>query len=154
TVTPQIVELDQNRVDLIFSIDEGVSTGVRSINFLGNEAHSDNDLRDVMVTEVSRWWRLFSSNDNYDPNRLEYDREQLRLSYTNRGYYDFRIVSAVAELSPDQEDFAITITVDEGEPYDFGELVVETENQRLNPEFLRALLPIRSGELYQSDKIE
>src|SRR5690606_12548765 len=102
TVTPQIVQLDQNRVDLVFAIDEGAATGVRSINFLGNEAFSDNDLRDVMVTEVSRWWRFFSSNDNYDPNRLEYDREQLRRFYTNRGYYDFRIVSAVAELSPNQ----------------------------------------------------
>lgn len=154
TVTPQIVELDQNRVDLIFNIDEGASTGIRSINFLGNEAFSDNDLRDVMVTEVSRWWRFFSSNDNYDPNRLEYDREQLRRFYTNRGYYDFRIVSAVAELSPNQRDFAVTITVDEGRQYDFGELTVETENDRLNPEFLRALLPIRAGEQYQSDKIE
>src|SRR5690606_36019797 len=77
-----------------------------------------------------------------------------RLFYTNRGYYDFRIVSAVSELSPNQADFAITITVGEGEPYDFRELVVETENERLNPAFLRALLPLRRGELYQSDKIE
>src|SRR5690606_34492553 len=92
TITPQLVELEQNRVDLVFVIDEGVSTGVRRINILGNEAYSDNDLRDVMVTQRSTWWNFFSSNDNYDPNRLEYDREQLRDFYTNRGYYDFRIV--------------------------------------------------------------
>src|SRR5690606_37148378 len=89
TVTPQIVELDQNRVDLIFNIDEGASTGIRSINFLGNDAFLDNDLRDVMVTEVSRWWRFFSSNDNCDPNRLASDRDQLRRFYTHRGYYCF-----------------------------------------------------------------
>ncbi len=154
TVTPKLVQLEQNRVDLIFEIDEGVSTGVRRINILGNSAFSDSDLRDVMVTERSTWWNFFSSNDNYDPDRLEYDREQLRDFYTNRGYYDFRIVSAVAELTPDQEDFVITITVDEGEEYDFGEMQVETENERLNPEFLRALVPIREGSRYESDQIE
>lgn len=154
TVTPKLVQLEQNRVDLIFEIDEGVETGVRRINILGNRAFSDSDLRDVMVTERSTWWNFFSSNDNYDPDRLEYDREQLRDFYTNRGYYDFRIVSAVAELTPDQEDFVITLTVEEGEEYEFGELTVETENERLNPEFLRALVPIREGTRYESDQIE
>lgn len=154
TVTPKIVQLPQKRVDLIFEIDEGPKTGVRRINFLGNKAFSDGDLRDVLVTEESRLWRFFSSNTNYDPDRLEYDREQLRKYYTNRGYFDFRVVSAVAELAPDQRDFAITITVDEGPKFRFGDLRVETENQRLDPQFLKALLPIKKGDLYESDKIE
>ena len=154
TVTPKLIQLEQNRVDLVFEIDEGVSTGVRGINFLGNEAFSDSDLRGVMVTKTSRWWRLFSSNDNYDPNRLDYDQEQLRTFYTNRGYYDFRVVSAVAELSPSQDDFLVTMTIDEGEQYNFGEITVETESDRLNPEFLRRLLPLQEGDLYESDRIE
>jgi outer membrane protein insertion porin family len=154
TVTPKLVQLDQNRVDVIFEIEEGPETGVRWINFLGNEAFSDSDLRDVMVTKTSRWWRLLSSNDNYDPNRLDYDQQQLRTFYTNRGYYDFRIVSAVAELAANQQAFAITMTVDEGDRYNFGEVTVQTDNDRLNADFLRALLPIRSGDLYESDKIE
>ncbi len=154
TVTPKLVQLEQNRVDLVFEIDEGPSTGVRWINFLGNQAFSDSDLRDVMVTKTSRWWRLFSSNDNYDPNRLDYDQEQLRTFYTNRGYYDFRVVSAVAELSPNQEDFLVTLTVDEGEQYNFGDIIVETQSERLNAEFLRRLLPLQEGELYESDRIE
>jgi outer membrane protein insertion porin family len=154
TVTPKLVELEQNRVDLVFEIDEGVSTGVRGINFLGNEAFSDSDLRGVMVTKTSRWWRLFSSNDNYDPGRLDYDQEQLRTFYTNRGYYDFRVVSAVAELSPSQDDFLVTLTVDEGEQYNFGEITVETQSERLNADFLRRLLPLQEGDLYESDRIE
>jgi outer membrane protein insertion porin family len=154
TVTPKLIQLEQNRVDLVFEIDEGVSTGVRGINFLGNQAFSDSDLRGVMVTKTSRWWRLFSSNDNYDPNRLDYDQEQLRSFYTNRGYYDFRVVSAIAELSPNQDDFLVTLTVDEGEQYNFGEITVETESDRLNPEFLRRLLPLQEGDLYESDRIE
>lgn len=154
TVTPKIVQLDQNRVDVVFEINEGPETGVRAITFLGNEAFSDNDLREVMVTKQSQWWRMFTSNDNYDPNRLDYDREQLRKFYTNRGYYDFRVLSAISELAPDDAAFGITMTVDEGDRYHFGTVEVVTENARLNPDFLKLLLPIRTGDLYESDKIE
>jgi outer membrane protein insertion porin family len=154
SVTPKLVQLEQNRVDVIFEIDEGPETGVQAITFLGNEAFSDGELREVMVTKQSRWWRLFTKNDNYDPNRLDYDREQLRKFYTNRGYYDFRIVSAVAELAPDDSAFGITLTLDEGDRYNFGEINVVTENDRLNTELLEALLPIRTGDLYESDRIE
>ena len=154
TVTPKLVQLEQNRVDVVFEINEGPETGIDAITFLGNQAFSDADLRDVMVTKQSAWWRLFSKNDNYDPNRLEYDREQLRKFYTNRGYYDFRIISAVAELLPDDSAFGLTLTLDEGDRYNFGEVKVVTENERLNAEFLQSLLPIRTGDLYESDKIE
>ncbi|MES2833949.1 MAG: outer membrane protein assembly factor BamA [Pseudomonadota bacterium] len=154
SVTPKIVQLEQNRVDVIFEIDEGPETGVRAITFLGNEAFNDNDLREVMVTKQSVWWNFFGTNDNYDPNRLDYDREQLRKFYTNRGYYDFRVVSAVAELAPDNSAFGITLTVDEGDRYNFGLVKVVTENDRLNAGFLELLLPIHTGDLYESDKIE
>jgi outer membrane protein insertion porin family len=130
-VTPQVRELDQNRVDLIFEVDEGPVTGVRDINFIGNDEFSDRRLRDVIVTSESSWWNFFNSNDNYDPDRLEYDREQLRQYYNNRGYADFRVVSAVAELTPDQRDFFITFTVDEGVQYEFGEIRVQTELDRV-----------------------
>lgn len=154
SVTPKLIQLEQNRVDVVFEIDEGPATGVQAITFLGNSAFSDADLREIMVTKQSRWWRLFSSNDNYDPNRLDYDREQLRKFYTNRGYYDFRVVSAVAELAPDNTAFGITLTVDEGDRYNFGNVRVVTEGDRLNADFLQRLLPIRTGDLYESDKIE
>lgn len=154
TVTPKIVQLEQNRVDVVFEINEGAETGVRAITFLGNQAFSDSDLRDVMVTKQSQWWRLFTTNDNYDPNRLDYDREQLRKFYTNRGYYDFRVLSAVSELAPDDSSFGITLTVDEGDRYNFGTVNIVTESERLNPDFLKRLLPIREGDLYESDKIE
>ncbi len=154
TVTPKIVQLEQNRVDVVFEINEGAETGVRAITFLGNQAFSDSDLRDVMVTKQSQWWRLFTTNDNYDPNRLDYDREQLRKFYTNRGYYDFRVLSAVSELAPDESSFGITLTVDEGDRYNFGTVDIVTENERLNPDFLKLLLPIHEGDLYESDKIE
>src|SRR5690606_15006647 len=153
-VTPQVRELDQNRVDLIFEVDEGPVTGVRDINFIGNTVFSDRRLRDAIVTAESSWWNLFQSNDNYDPDRLEYDREQLRQFYNNRGYADFRVVSAVAELTPDQRDFFITFTVDEGIRYEFGEIDVRTELNRLPADLLRAAIPIRSGEVFKGELIE
>jgi len=153
-VTPQIIELPQKRVDLIFKIEEGPKSGILSVNFLGNKAFSDNDLRDVVVTEETRWFKFFSNNANYDPDRLEYDKEQLRKHYRNRGYYDFRVTSAVAELAPDKNGFVVTYNVDEGPRYKFGKVEVETELQKLDKEVLTALIPIRSGQEYQDEAIE
>jgi len=154
TVTPKIVELPQKRVDLIFEINEGPKSGVLDINFLGNRDFSDNDLADVIVTEETHWYKFLSSQDNYDPDRLEYDKEQLRKFYRNKGYYDFRVVSAVAELAPDKNGFVITYTIDEGQRYRFGKLSVETELKKLDGAVLQQLLPIRSGQTYQDESIE
>lgn len=153
-VTPQFRTLDQNRVDLIFEIDEGPSTGIRGINFIGNKKFSDSDLRGVLVTQQSRWWKFFSSNDNYDPDRLEFDRQQLREFYLERGYADFRVLSAVAELTPDQKDFYVTFTIDEGERFNWGSVSVETQLQKLNPIGLKALLPIKEGDRFNGSQIE
>lgn len=153
-VTPQYKPLDQNRVDLVFEISEGSVTGVRSINFIGNNEFTDKRLRSEIVTRQSRFWRFFSSNDNYDPDRLEYDRELLRQFYANQGYADFRVVSAVAELTPDQEDFYITFTVEEGEKYEFGEIKVEAALEKLNSKALQAIIPIQEGQQFKGDLIE
>jgi len=154
TVTPKVKEQPQNRVDLIFEINEGPTTGIRKINFVGNRIFSDRRLQEVMVTKESSLLRILSSNTNYDPDRLEYDREQIRKFYTNQGYADFRIVSAVAELTPDQKDFFITITVDEGEKYKFGDVKVTTQLKKLSGDDLRVFVPIKTGQVYQSDLLE
>jgi outer membrane protein insertion porin family len=154
TVTPKIVNLPQKRVDLIFEISEGPKSGILRVEFLGNKQFSAGDLRDVIVTKESHWYKFFTSNDNYDPDRIEYDREQLRKFYRNHGYYDFRIISSVAELSSDQNGFVVTYTLDEGARYKFGKLSVTSDLKKLNPDILRSLLPIRSGQIYQDAKIE
>ena len=89
----------------MFEINEGEFTGVRSINFVGNRKFSDSKLRAVLQTKESRWYRFLSTDDSYDPDRLTYDRELLRKFYLDRGYADFRVVSAVAELTPDRDGF-------------------------------------------------
>ena len=154
TVTPKVVELPQKRIDLIFEINEGPKSGVLDINILGNVAFSDSDLQDVIVTEESHWYKFLSSSDNYDPDRIEYDKEQLRKFYRNKGYYDFRVISAVAELSPERNGFVVTYTIEEGEKYKFGKLTVETELKKLDGTVLQQLLPIRGGQVYQDELIE
>ena len=154
TVTPKIVELPQRRVDLIFEIKEGPKSGILGVEFLGNNKFSSNDLHNVVVTKESAWYKFFATQDNYDPDRIEYDREQLRKYYRNRGFYDYRIVSSVAELSPRQNGFVITYAMDEGVQYHFGKVKVQSDLKKLNPDILRQLLPVKEGDLYSDDKIE
>ncbi len=153
-VVPKVVQQPQNRVDLIFEITEGPTTGVKRINFIGNNEFSDRRLRAQLATKESSWYKVFSSNDNYDPNRLEYDREQIRTFYTDRGFADFRVVSAVAELTPDQKDFYITFTLDEGDEYTWGDISVDTELESLNEDALLSLIRIKEGDIYRSSEVE
>ncbi|MEA1938044.1 MAG: outer membrane protein assembly factor BamA, partial [Pseudomonadota bacterium] len=153
-IEPKIVELDQNRVDLIFEIDEGPLTKVRSIRFVGNRSFSDSDLEDVVTTREGRWWRFLTSSDTYDPDRVAYDRELMRRFYLSKGYADFRVVCAVAELTENKDAFFLTFTVEEGEPYTFGKVDVQSTIADLDPESLSGDLPVVSDARYNADKIE
>ena len=141
-----MVQLAQNRVDIVFEITEGDKSKVRQINIIGNEKFSDGDLRDEMVTKQSRFFRLFSSNTSYDPDRLAFDQQKLRQFYLTEGYADFRVVSAVAELTPDKRDFIITYVVEEGERYKFGDVEVDSELRDFDGEVLAKRLPMKQGD--------
>ncbi|UEM23894.1 outer membrane protein assembly factor BamA [Skermanella mucosa] len=154
TVEPKVIQLDQNRVDLVFEIDEGARTGVRRINFIGNEMFSDSRLREEIQTRESRWYRFLTTDDTYDPDRLTFDRDRLRRFYLSRGYADFRVVSAVAELTPDRDGFFITFTVEEGERYRFGKIGLETELRDLDAESLRDRLTTEEGDWYNAEEVE
>ncbi|WP_169732795.1 outer membrane protein assembly factor BamA [Azospirillum halopraeferens] len=154
TVEPKIIQLDQNRVDLVFEINEGPRTGVRSIAFVGNEVFSDGTLREEILTKETAFWRFLTSDDNYDPDRLTYDRELLRRFYLKEGYADFRVVSAVAELTPDREDFFITFTIEEGDRYRFGKVDVQSNIRTLDPEQLRGVVTTHEGEWYDAAAVE
>ena len=117
-------------------------TGVRAINFIGNDEFSDRRLRSEVVTKQSRWWRFFSSNDNYDPGRLDMTGNCCGSSIRT-GLLRFRVISAVADLTPDREDFYITYTIEEGEQYTFGDIQVETALDKLSSDGLRRAIPFR-----------
>ena len=153
-IEPVVIELPENRVDLVFEIDEGAVTGVASISFVGNEAFSDGRLRDVIETTETGIFGFLLTSDIYDPDRLEFDRELLRRFYLSRGYADFTVLSAVAELAPDREGFLITFTVEEGEIYEFGEQRVEVNAPGLEAETFEALIEGEPGDTYDADMVE
>ncbi|MEP3050083.1 MAG: outer membrane protein assembly factor BamA [Erythrobacter sp.] len=154
SVEPKMVQLPQNRVDIVFEITEGPKSKVRQINIIGNEVFSDGDLRSEMVTKQARFTRFFSSNTSYDPDRLAFDQQKLRQFYLTEGYADFRVVSAVAELTPDKRDFIITYVVEEGERYKFGDVDVESQIRDFDGDAISGRLPMQTGDWYDAKLVE
>ncbi len=154
TIEPKVIQLPQNRVDLVFEINEGKLTGINSINFIGNKAFPNDTLEAQISTKESRWYRFFSSDDTYDPDRLTYDREQLRKFYATNGYADFRVSSAVAELTPERDGFIITFTIEEGERYKVGAVNLNVGLKDLKVSDLQPLLTTQAGDWYDADAVE
>lgn len=155
SVEPKIVQLDQNRVDLVFEIAEGDKSKVRAINIIGNERFSDGRLRKEMFTKQAGGILGFiKSNDSYDPDRLAADQQKLRAFYLTEGYADFRVVSALAELTPDRKDFIITYVVEEGPRYKFGTVEAESEIRDFNADFIMAVVKIKPGTWFNAKLVE
>ncbi|HIQ18465.1 MAG TPA: outer membrane protein assembly factor BamA [Novosphingobium capsulatum] len=154
SVEPKMVMLDQNRVDIVFEITEGPKSKVRQINIIGNKEFSDTVLRSEMVTKQARAFRLFSSGTSYDPDRLAFDQQKLRQFYLTNGYADFRVVSAVAELTPDKKDFIITYVVEEGKRYKFGDIKVDSQLREIDGDKLVTKLPMKPGDWYNAKMVE
>lgn len=153
-VEPKIVRLPQNRVNLVYEIQEGNATRIARINFVGNRAFSDADLRGAISTAQSTWWKFFSTADNYDPDRLNYDKELLRRYYLKSGYADFRVVSATAELAPDGESFYINFAVEEGPRYEIGTVSVNTGATSLDAKALEKAIRTPTGSQYDASRID
>jgi outer membrane protein insertion porin family len=154
TVDPKVIPLDQNRVDLVFEIDEGPVTGISAINFIGNKQFSASRLLEIINTKESRWYRFLSTADTYDPDRITFDRELLRKFYLSQGYADFRVVSAVAELTPARDGFFVTFTLEEGERYHFGKIDVVSQIKALQGDDLKPLVTVQEGDWYNADEVE
>ncbi|WP_081645413.1 outer membrane protein assembly factor BamA [Sphingomonas phyllosphaerae] len=154
TVQPKMVSLDQNRVDVIFEVSEGPKSKVRQINIIGNKVFDAGKLRAQMATKEARFYRLLSSGTSYDQDRLAYDQQKLRQFYLTEGYADFRVTSAVAELTPDRKDFIITYVVEEGPRYKFGDVTVDSDIRDFDGKKLAAGLPIKKGDWYNAKMVE
>lgn len=154
TVEPKIIELDQNRVDVVFEITEGPAALISRISFVGNTAYSDRTLRDVIQSREEAWFRLFSSSDVYDPERLNFDKELIRRYYLRRGYADVEVSNATAELAPDRSGFFVTYTINEGPRYRVGTVEVTTTLRGVDTDRVRRSIPISSGDWYDGDAVE
>jgi outer membrane protein insertion porin family len=153
-VEPKIIDRPNNRVDLVFEINEGGKTTVKEIVFQGNRAYSTWRLRDVIKTGQSSLLSFLKNNDLYDPDRIESDRELLRRFYLKNGYADVRLVSAVAEFEPSRNGFILTFTIEEGDRYTFGAVDVQSGVRDVDPALLRSKLRFSAGGTYNAELIE
>jgi outer membrane protein insertion porin family len=154
SVTPKIIELPNNRVDLVFEIKEGEKTGVRELRFVGAQAFSYGRLKEVIKTSQSNWLSFLQTTDIYDPDRVEADRDLLRRFYLKHGYADVRIVSAVGEYDQNIKGFVVTFTIDEGSQYRVGTVEVISNVRAIDPAVLRSQLKLSAGSIYNADLVE
>ena len=153
-IEPKVIKRPQNRVDLIFEIKEGHLTKVHNISFVGNRKFSDRELRNVLQTKESAWYRFLDPQDTYDPDKLAFDRELLRKFYLNKGYADFRVISAVAELIPNRSGFIITFTIEEGKRYRFNKIGVKAFFGKLSNKKFKTAITIQENDWYSVKKID
>jgi len=153
TVEPKVIQLPQNRIDLVFEVHEGKPTAISSIRFVGNKEYSDGRLRGIIQTRETAWWRFLSSDDTFDPDRLTFDRELLRRFYLTDGFADFRVISAVAELTPDRKDFFLTFTIEEGARYKFGKIDIQARLRDLKAEDVSDVVEIEEDDWYDVDEV-
>jgi outer membrane protein insertion porin family len=154
SVEPKIIELPNNRVNLVFEIKEGDKTGVKEIRFVGTHAYSWGRLKDVIKSSESNWLSFLQTTDIYDPDRVEADRDLLRRFYLKNGYADVRIVSAVGEYDPAKKGFIITFTIDEGSQYRVGTVDVVSNVNAIDPASVRSQVKLSPGSVYNADMVE
>ncbi len=154
TVTPQIIRLSHNRVDVIYQITEGELTLIQKISFVGNKAFSEARLSQVITSKETAWYRFFSSSDEYNPDRVKYDSELLRRFYLRNGYVDFTVTDATAELSPDRKSFYVTFTINEGPRYRLGHIEVKSTLRHVSSESLRPQIQLYEHQWYNGDDIQ
>lgn len=153
-VVPKIIELPNNRVDLVFEISEGAKTGVKDIHYVGNRAFSSGRLMRVIKTTETNWLSFLQTTNIYDADRVEADRDLLRRFYLSHGYADVRIVSAVGEYDPEKKGFIITFTIDEGEQYHIGTVDVVSNVHAIDPTTLRSKVKLSAGNVYNADLVQ
>ncbi len=154
SVEPKLIELDQNRVNLVFEINEGAATKVQKITFVGNRAFSDSQLRDIVSTTQSGWFDFLKGTNVYDPDRVNLDKELLRQYYLKNGYADVRVVAGNAEIDRNGSGFFITYTIDEGELYTFGDVRIESALSSIKPDDFRGDLLTTPGQIYNASYID
>lgn len=153
-VTPQVTEVGDGRVNVVFNVQEGGRTKIASIAFEGNSAYSDSRLRDVISTKRSGLLSFLTRNDIYDEDKLRADEEALRRYYFNRGYADFRVISSQAEFDESRNTYNIFFVVEEGQRYRFGAIDVESTVEGLDPDALRREVATREGSWYSAEDVE
>jgi len=153
-VEPKLIRQPQNRVDVVFEVDEGPLTKVQRIVFVGNRQFSDRMLRSEILTSEETWWNFITTSDVYDPDRIALDLEAMRRFYLNEGYADFSVSSTTTELTADNSGFVLTFTLEEGQRYSIGRVDIESQLPAITATSLLPLLAVRPGEFYNASIVD
>ena len=153
-VEPKYIKLDQNRVNLVFEVYEGKEATIKKINFLNNNVFSDSTLRDVISSTEYRWYEFWGSNDRFDRDRVNYDKDLLKEYYFKNGYIDFNVISANSSLVKNKKDFIVNFNLSEGNRYKINDVQVDSSIRKLSNKKLSSLLEIAPGDWYNTDKID
>ena len=153
-VEAKYIRLDQNRVNLVFEVNEGKEATIKKINFLNNNIFSDSTLRDVISSNEFRWYEFWGTNDRFDRDRINYDKDLLKEYYYKNGYIDFRVISANSSLVKNKKDFIVNFNLSEGKRYQISNISINTSIRKLSEQKLKALLEIESGDWYNTDDID
>ncbi len=153
-VEPKLIKLDQNRINLVYEINEGTAAKIQKINFIGNREFTDQKLSSAILSRESRWYRFFSSSDVYDPEKLNIDQEFLKRHYLSEGYADFEVRSATAELAPQKDSFILSFIVHEGPVYTVKNIKIVSKIPNVNIDQFYKLLEFKSGDIYSIEQVE
>lgn len=154
TVEPRIIRRSGNRVDLVFQITEGRVTEIERISFVGNRAFSDRRLRNVLNTKQAGLLRTFIQRDTFVAERLELDKQLLRDFYLSRGYIDFQVLDASAEMTRERDAQFVTFTIREGQSYRIADINVTSDVEGVDPAEFRAIMRLRSGVVYSPTVVD
>ena len=153
-VNPQIIEQPNNRVDLVFEVTEGQKTGVRSVEFVGNNAYSSYRLKDIIKTHESNLLSFLGGGDVYDPDRVEADRDLIRRFYLKHGFADVQVVAALTEYDPERKGFLVTFKIEEGQQYRVDAVNFESSIPSFDGNSLRSYSRVSVGSLYNAEALE
>ena len=154
TIEPQKIELDDNRVNVVYEIDEGHPTYIRRIDFKGNKVFRDRDLRDAVLSREHAWWRFMTQFDVFDEDRILYDQQMLRQFYMRNGYVDMNVTDANGVFTPDRQYYSVTFTIDEGEKYDFGKITIKNPFPDVPDDILYDVVAMDDGDTYNIDLVD
>ncbi len=153
-VSPKKIDMDDNRVNVVFEIDEGHPTWISDIDFTGNENFSDWTLRGEILSREHAWWRVLTQFDVFDEDRIQYDQQMIRQFYLRNGYVDANVKNVVGTFTPDREYYSVVFNIEEGEQYKYGKISIDNPFDDVSDEELQDILKIESGDVYNVDKVE
>ncbi len=153
-VKEEVTYLDNDRAKVVFVIHEGPKTTIKKIAFVGNKSYTDSELKSIIMTRESRWFRFMEVHDGYDPDRIEFDKQKLTQFYKSVGYADFRVISATADLTKTSEGFTLVFSVDEGNKYQFGKISLKNKLKAIPDSEISGLIKNSEGKTFNMDEME